>query len=173
MVCCTFIAILLAVVSRPILALRPNPLAWRPVFTTPPLYGPIRSGSRAESFRHAAAGVSFVVRSEPNMRTHLVLAGIVVATGLWLGLNLAEWRWLGLAIALVLILEVINTAIEQACNAVTLEHHPAIKAAKDAAAAAVLISACFAGLVGLTIFVPHVLPKSMPIPEVICGAAMR
>jgi diacylglycerol kinase len=173
MVCCTVIAILLALMSRPILALKQNPLAWRPAFTTTPPRRPIRSRSRAESFRHAAAGVSFAVRSEPNMRTHLVLAGVVVTTGLWLGLDLAEWRWLGLAIALVLILEVINTAIEQACNAVTLEHHPTIKSAKDAAAAAVLISACFAGLVGLTIFVPHILPKSMPVPEAICAAAMR
>lgn len=128
MVCCTVIAILLALVSRPIFALRPNPLAWRPTLTTTSPGGPIRSRSRAGSFHHAAEGLSFVVRSEPNMRIHLAFAGIVVATGLWVGLDLAEWRWLGLAIALVLVVEVINTAIEQACNAVTLEHHAAIKA---------------------------------------------
>lgn len=107
------------------------------------------------------------------MWIHLAFAGIVVAMGLWVGLDLAEWRWLGLAIALVLVVEVINTAIEQACNAVTLEHHAAIKAAKDAAAAAVLISACFAGLVGTTIFAPHFLPKLMFVPDVICRVAMR
>lgn len=165
MVCCTFIAILFALTWRPILALRQNPLAWRPA-QTPPSRS-IRSHSRVHSFRHAAEGVSFVVRNEPNMRIHLALAATVAAAGLWLGLDLAEWRWLGLAITLVLVLEMINTAIEQACNAVTLEHHAAIKAAKDAAAAAVLISACFAGLVGMTILVPHLLPKLMLIPEVI------
>ena len=172
MVCCTVIAILLALVSRPILVLRSSPLAWRPAPTTSP-GGPIRARNRADSFRHAAEGVSFVVRSEPNMWIHLAFAGIVVAMGLWVGLDLAEWRWLGLAIALVLVVEVINTAIEQACNAVTLEHHAAIKAAKDAAAAAVLISACFAGLVGTTIFAPHFLPKLMFVPDVLCRVAMR
>lgn len=53
----------------------------------------------------------------------------------------------------------------------TPEHHAAVKAAKDAAAAAVLISACFAGLVGMTILALHLLPEF--IPEVICGVAMR
>lgn len=173
MVCCTVIAVLLALLSRPILALKPNPLAWRLVPAATSSCGPIRSSSRAQSFRHAAEGMSFVVRGEPNMRIHLALAGSVTGTGIWVGLDLAEWRWLALAIAIVLVVEVINTAIEQACNAVTLEHNAAIKAAKDVAAAAVLLSACLAGLIGLTIFVPHFLPKSAPISELICGAAGR
>lgn len=173
MVCCTIIAVLLALLSRPLQALKPNPLAWRPAPAAIPPRGAIRSGSRAASFRHAAQGVSFVIRSEPNMRIHLALAGLVTGIGLWVGLDLAEWRWLTVAIALVLVVELVNTAIEQACNAVTLEHHPAVKAAKDAAAAAVLLSACFAGLIGITIFAPHVLPKSTLFPELICSAAGR
>jgi diacylglycerol kinase len=173
MVSCTVIAVLLALLSRPILALKPNALAWRPVSAASPPRGAIRAGSRAASFRHAAQGVAFVVRSEPNMRIHLALAGLVTGIGLWVGLDLAEWRWLATAIALVLVVELVNTAIEQACNAVTLEYNSAVKAAKDAAAAAVLLSACFAGLIGITIFAPHVLPKSMLFPELICGAAGR
>lgn len=168
MICCALIAVLLALVSRPMLAFRTNPLAWRPALTMPQRRGPIRSRGRADSVVHAAAGMSFVVRNEPNMRIHLAIAVTVAATGLWLGLDLAEWRWLGLAITLVLVVELINTAIEQACNAVTVEHHAAIKAAKDAAAAAVLLSACFAGLIGMTIFLPHIPPMSTLVSSVIC-----
>jgi len=44
--------------------------------------------SRANSFRHAANGIIFVIRNEPNMRVHLALAAIVVLVGLWIGLDL-------------------------------------------------------------------------------------
>lgn len=172
MICCALIAVLLALVSRPMLAFRTNPLAWRPAPAKSLRSGPLRSRGRADSFAHAAAGMVFAVRNEPNMRIHLAVAAIVVATGLWLRLDLVAWRWLGLAIALVLMMELINTAIEQACNAVTVEHRAAIKAAKDVAAAAVLLSACFAGLVGLTIFLPHAPSISTFVPSVICTVAL-
>ena len=64
-----------------------------------------------------------------------------------------------MAIALVLAAEALNTAVEQACNAITREHNPAIKAAKDVAAGAVLIAAIASALIGASIFAPHFLSK--------------
>lgn len=112
---------------------------------------------RLQSFRHAFAGLAFVVRNEPNMRIHIAAAVAAVMLGWLLHIDAAEWRWLILAIGLVLGAEVLNTAVEQACNAITLQHNAAIKFAKDAAAGAVLLSAATAALIGASIFVPHLI----------------
>jgi len=168
MVCCTFIAFFLALLSRPVLALRGNPLAWRPAQGA--TIGPaLRARNRASAFRHAGEGIIFVFRNEPNIWIDLTAAVIVVVAGLWVGLDLAEWRWLIAMIAIVLVLETFNTAIEQACNAVTREFHPTIKVAKDVAAGAVLLSAIFAAIIGASIFLPHLVGGSLS--AVICGGA--
>lgn len=100
------------------------------------------------------------------MRIHLAAAVAAVGVGTWLRLDAGEWRWLILTIALVIGAEALNTAVEQACNAVTIWRNPAIKAAKDAAAGAVLVSALAAALIGGTIFLPHLInPAVVPI----CG----
>lgn len=171
MLCCTFVAFLLALLSRPVMALRGNPLNWRPAqaATAQATIGPIlRARNRASAFRHAGEGIVFVFRNEPNIWIDLTAAALVVVAGLWIGLDLAEWRWLIAMIAIVLTLEAFNTAIEQACNAVTREFHPAIKAAKDIAAGAVLLFAIFAVIIGASIFVPHLAGGSFPLPGVIC-----
>jgi len=165
MVCCTLIAGLLALVLFPAAAWRPSPLAWRPhgIAAQRPA---MRSG-RINSFRHAVAGLSFALRNEPNMRIHACASMLVLVLGLWFGLDLSEWRWLIVAIILVVATEALNTAIEQCCNAIGEGFHPAIKAAKDVAAGAVLASAIGAGLIGITIFAPYL--PTMRAHSPICG----
>lgn len=150
MVCCTLIAALLGLLLRPLMAARTSPLAWRPNQSVPSR--PARAAGRAQSFVHAVAGLEFLARNEPNMRFHLAAAVTVSIAALWLGIDAAGWRWLILAMGLVLAAEALNTGIEQACNAVTHEYRPAIKAAKDAAAAGVLIAAIAAALIGASVF---------------------
>jgi len=174
MVCCTVIAALLGLLVRPLLALPTNPLAWRSVVgeTTPA--PPIRSVGRLQSFSHAFEGLRFLVGNEPNMRIHLGLAATAISAGIWLRIDLNEWRWLILAIALVLAAEALNTAVEQVCNAVSRSFNPAIKAAKDVAAGAVLIAAIAAALIGGSIFLPHLAKpfsgEALPTPF-LCGGA--
>lgn len=151
MVCCTVIAALLALLTRIVMVGRPNPLAWRLAETVPCASGRLRS------IAHAVDGIGFLARHEPNMRLHLAAAAAATAAGIWFGVSMAEWLWIILAIALVLMAEALNTAIEQACNAVSRDFHPAIKAAKDVAAGAVLTSALAAVLIGAFVFVPHLL----------------
>jgi len=82
---------------------------------------------------------------------------------------------LALAIALVLVVEALNTAVEQACNAITRNYNPAIKAAKDVAAGAVLIAAITAAIIGASVFIPYLLGNmaSPPHPLLysICGGS--
>jgi len=63
-------------------------------------------------------------------------------------------------LALVLTMEMINTALEHAVDLVTREYHPLAKAAKDVAAAAVMLAVVLALAVGALIFVPHILEMS-------------
>jgi diacylglycerol kinase (ATP) len=155
MVCCTLIAGLLALALFPGAAWRPNPLAWRPHDVA--VQRPAAWAARIRSFRYAVSGLSFALRNEPNMRIHAGASVLVMIVGLSLGIDLSEWRWLIVAMILVLAAEALNTAVEQCCNAVSQSFHPAIKAAKDVAAGAVLVSAIGAGLIGISVFAPHVL----------------
>lgn len=155
MVCCAILAALLGLIGRPCLALRPNPLAWRPSKESTTKAPPLRAAGRLQSFGHAFAGLRFLIQNEPNMRIHLAVAGVTTVAAIWLRVDFSEWRWLILAMALVLAAEAMNTAIEQACNAVTDSYNPAIKAAKDVAAGAVLITAIAATLIGTSIFLPR------------------
>ena len=72
-------------------------------------------------------------------------------------INKYEWAILVLTIGLVISCELVNTAIEAVVDLVTEEYHPLAKVAKDTAAAAVLIFAFVAVIVGLIIFVPKIL----------------
>lgn len=96
-------------------------------------------------------GIGHVIRHEANMQVHLACALIATLAGLWLDLDLEQWRWIGLAIALVTSAECCNTAIERACDAIDIEHNALIKQAKDAAAGAVLLAALFAAGIGVTV----------------------
>lgn len=107
------------------------------------------------SFGYALAGVGFTARTQINFWIHLVCLFIVVAVGLLLGLDRADWLWLTLAITAVLMAETFNTAIEQLCDAVSTDHHPGLGRAKDAAAGAVLLTAIGAVVIGLLVFGPR------------------
>jgi diacylglycerol kinase len=176
MVCCAIIAALLGLLLRPIVALRASPLTWRPDTAGSPTVHPARAAGRLQSFAHAFAGLRFLVRNEPNMRFHLGAGLAAILTGAWLQIDAAEWRWLLLAIALVIVGEALNTAVEQACNAITSEYRPAIRAAKDVAAGAVLVAAIAAALIGASVFGPHLVGRDFDrgqALQAICGGGER
>lgn len=168
MVCCTWIAGLLALAFFPVALWRPSPLAWRPHGQPAPR--PTAWASRIRSFGYALSGLSFAVRNEPNMRIHAGASLCVIILGLWFGLDATGWRWLIVAMIPVIVAEALNTAIEQCCNAVSQSFHPAIKAAKDVAAGAVLVSAVGASLIGISVFAPHVLSAPL-LHSPMCGEA--
>jgi undecaprenol kinase len=91
------------------------------------------------------------------MRVHLFAALTVLAIGIVFQISAWEWCTLAITIAGVVSLELMNTALETAVNLVTLEAHPLARAAKDTAAAAVLVMAMASVIIGLVIFLPRVL----------------
>lgn len=112
---------------------------------------------RIISFRYAFQGLSDLFRSQPNARIHLLAAAVVVAFGYWFRISRMEWVALTICITLVLVLEAVNTALEYLTDLVSPEFHPLAGKAKDVAAAAVLLAAMGALIVGLLIYIPHFL----------------
>ena len=125
-----------------------------------PQGSPLSSFHRTlRSFRFAGAGAVHVLRSQPNARVHVAVALLACGMAAWLRLPAHAWALLLLAIALVLSLEAINTAVEFAIDLASPAQHPLARAAKDAAAAAVLVSALLSVGVGACLFVPPILAR--------------
>jgi diacylglycerol kinase len=110
------------------------------------------------SFGFAFAGLRTVIRSQPNYRIHLLAAIVALGAGLLLRLSPAELALLVLTVALVLAAEALNTAIETVCDLVSPAYHPLVKRAKDASAAAVLITAIASVVIAALLLLPH-LPR--------------
>ncbi len=123
----------------------------------PERYSPSASADRVSSFRYAAAGCAYMLRHQKNTRIMLAATVIVFPLALWLGISSDQWAILILCTGSVWVAEFINAAIEAAVNLSVSEFHPMAKAAKDVAAAAVLIAVLVAVLIGLLILGPPIL----------------
>jgi len=107
------------------------------------------------SFGYAIEGLVLMVRTQPNFVVQLAAAVAALALGALVGLSPLEMGLIVLVIGLVLAIECLNTALETLCDLVSPELHPLVKRAKDASAAAVLISAIIAVVVAVLLFGPH------------------
>lgn len=112
---------------------------------------------QALSFTHAFRGIWTAVTTQPNLRFHVLIGSIILYAASYLRSSIAEILVLFLTIALVMTVEMVNTAIEFACNAITLKYNPYIKQAKDVSAGAVLMATIFAIIIGLMIFIPKLI----------------
>ena len=105
-----------------------------------------------KSFGYAARGVWYCIRHERNFRIHLGIAAYVLAFAPYFSLSRAEGAVLAVLMALVLCAEAVNTAVERTVDLASTERQPRARAAKDAAAGAVLLCALAAALVGILLF---------------------
>jgi diacylglycerol kinase (ATP) len=112
----------------------------------------MRPPSIIESFNHAIEGVVHVLRTQRNMRIHFAVAIAVLVIAAAVGVSRIELIVLLIAIAFVLIAEMINTAVESAIDAATTSFDPMAKLAKDIAAGAVLIASVNAVAVAYLVF---------------------
>ena len=119
-----------------------------------------RPPSILESFNFAFEGIIHVLRTQRNMRIHFLIAALVLVAALWSGVDKMELIALLLAIAFVLIAEMLNTAVEAAVDVATTSFDPMAKLAKDIAAGAVLISTAVAVAVGYLVFSGQVADRS-------------
>ncbi|MGV3663719.1 MAG: diacylglycerol kinase family protein [Prosthecobacter sp.] len=108
------------------------------------------------SFGPALAGLAWALRTQRNLQVHAIALCVVVALGLWL--RIAAWEWCAVLLAsgMVWAAELLNTALEVLSDRVSTAREEAIRRVKDVAAAAVLVAALAAVVVGLLIFAPKV-----------------
>ncbi|CCI35214.1 MAG: diacylglycerol kinase family protein [Microcystis sp.] len=110
------------------------------------------------SFRYAWAGVRYAFVSQRNFRIHTLITLVAISWGLFLRVDALEMAIVTLTCALVMVLELINTALESVVDlTVGQSYHDLAKIAKDCAAGAVLIASIAALLVAAFIFIPHLL----------------
>ena len=114
----------------------------------------------ARSFDHAYRGLIYAVRTQRNMRFHVVVATVVLIGSLFLGVSKLELAALVLVIVVVFTTEMFNTALEFAVDLATKEYHPLAKLAKDVSAGAVLVASVGAVLVGYLILADNLGPLS-------------
>jgi diacylglycerol kinase len=112
-----------------------------------------------DSFRFAFAGLVYVLRTQRNMRVHLLIMLLVIGLGIALDLSSTQWAMLILTIAFVLVGEMLNTVIEKLVDLVSPDFHPLAKVIKDVTAGVVLLTALASIVVGLLILGPPLWSK--------------
>ncbi len=115
--------------------------------------------SRLQSMRNAIIGWWHVIRTQKNAWIHLLATVTIVLIGFWLNLSLQDWSVLLLVIALVWIAEFLNTALEIIVDLASPDMHPLARVGKDVGAAAVLIAAAVAVIIGILLLGPPLMVK--------------
>ncbi len=116
----------------------------------------LSTGKLVKSFGFAFKGIRIVGRSQQNFWIHVIIAGLVVVSGFYAKLTHTEWCILVLTMVVVLAMEVINTAIEKLVDFVSPGFNEQAGMIKDISAAAVLVTAIGAIIIGLIIFLPKI-----------------
>ena len=112
---------------------------------------------RLKSFTYAFNGPKVLFQEEHNSRIHLFATVCVIIAGALLKLSLLEWAAVAFAVGLVFSGEIFNSAIEDLSDVICPERDDRIKKVKDLAAAAVLVNAITAAVIGILIFLPKII----------------
>ena len=118
---------------------------------------PFSLKKRLRSFSYAFAGIRNLLVYEHNFRIHVLVALLATILGIVLHLSLWQWAVIAIAIFMVLIAEIINSAIENLADVVSPGYNEAIKRIKDYCAAAVFLASILAVIAGLLVFLPEIL----------------
>lgn len=114
----------------------------------------MKKGSLVNSFKYAIEGLIANVKTERNLLIHVTIATLVIIAGFILSINLYEWLICLVLFALVISLELMNTAFEKLADLCMPNIDPKVKFIKDTAACSVFIAAFISVIVGLIIFLP-------------------
>jgi diacylglycerol kinase (ATP) len=111
-----------------------------------------RSRNLLWSFNYAVEGIVYALRTQRNMRLHALAAATVLFAALFFRISALELIAIVFAIGLVIVAELINTAVEAAVDVAIDGFDPLAKTAKDVAAGAVLVASMVAVVVGFVVF---------------------
>lgn len=113
-------------------------------------------GARVRSFKYAFKGLKTFFVTQPHAKIHTIAIVVILSAGYYYKLNLREWSLVFFAIGLVIVAEVMNTAIEFLTDIVSPEYNEKAGKVKDLAAAGVLIAAIISVVIACFIFLPKI-----------------
>lgn len=108
------------------------------------------------SFSYAIQGIYHGIISERNLQFHSIVSVFVITLSFLLKLNQIEWIFVLICIFGMIVLELLNTAIERMVDLLSPNYHPLAKQAKDVAAGAVLCYSLMTVIIGCIIFLPKI-----------------
>ena len=114
-------------------------------------------GKFKDSVKHAMDGIDYTMSHEKNFTIELVFAIMVCLASIYFKISIIEWAILLITIAIVLALEIMNTAIERCVDLVPKEYEELAKIAKDTSAGAVFVMSLFSVAIGICIFFPKII----------------
>lgn len=109
------------------------------------------------SFKYSMQGLKYAYLHEQSMFIHTLATILSVILCFVLKVNRNEWIIIISLLCFIAVIELLNTSIEAACDAITDTYHPLIKIAKDTASSAVFLVSIVSLVVGLVIFVPKII----------------
>jgi diacylglycerol kinase len=112
---------------------------------------------RVNAFKYALEGIVSAFKTEVHLKVHLLAALVVVNAGFYFHITKTEWCFILLCCALVISLELINSAVEKLTDSVFKDVHPNAKYIKDVAAGAVLVASIVSVVIAVIIFCPYIL----------------
>ncbi len=117
----------------------------------------IRVARLFKSFGYAFKGLFKTFREEQNLRLQTLASLLTLALGIFLGISGPEWAMLIIVICFVLVAEIANSAVERITDVLKPRINSYVKEIKDIMAAGVLLASIAAIVVGVIIFVPHLI----------------
>lgn len=118
-----------------------------------------RFSSFSRSLRHAVNGLSYAIKNEKNFQNEIAVACVVLVAMIYYRVSPSEMIVLFLVIMGVLVMELLNTVMERIADILKPKIHPYVRVIKDLMAASVLVSSVLAIIIGLIIFIPHIMGK--------------
>lgn len=109
-----------------------------------------------KSFKFAWNGIFQTFKSERNFQIHVYISSLIIILGFYLKFTMFDWVVILFLIGGMLALELMNTAIEHVVDLITEDYNPIAKAAKDAAAGAVLVYAILSVIIGVILLLRHI-----------------
>lgn len=121
------------------------------------LVTPHAARARKHALHFALQGLFEAWKTEPNLRLHVIAGWGVMTCGVIVKLCATEWIAITIAIGIVLMAELVNTALEHTIDLVVgLRTDPLARYVKDVAAGSVLVAACVSAVIGVVVFLPHI-----------------
>ena len=133
----------------------------------------MKGRSLIDSFNYAVNGIIYAMKTEKNLRIHYIVAILIIVVSLFFNFSRLEFLILLFAISLVIIAEMLNTAIEKTIDIITKNYHPLARIAKDVSAGAVLIASINAIVVGYLLFFDRINPLTSRILFKIQGSEVH